>query len=423
MVGYSKRLFIGIALPIAENLVKDLRKLKDVTQIAIAGSLRRWKETIGDIDILASSTNPNLVMHTFINHPAVERVFAQGPTKTSVLVDEGIQVDLRVVNNESFGAALQYFTGSKAHNIVLRRLARQRKWKLSEYHLQDMKTNKIIAGSSEKAIYEALGLDWISPELREDTGEIEAALKHKLPSLIDEHDIRGDLHVHSNWSDGADTIEDLAKTAIARKYKYLAICDHSKNAAIVNGLDETRLKKQILHIRKLNEQFNNFKLLAGAEVNVLPDGSLDLSDTVLAETDLVIAAIHLTRKTRSSITDLLVSACYHDLVDIIAYPSKQIISQHPRFSIDFPTIFEVAKQQGVSLEINSSHQLKLTPELIRQAKELGVNFVVSTAAHRASQLGLIRYGVGLARRGWIEPKNVLNTLTFNQLRKCFQHIR
>ena len=421
MVGFSERMPIGDALPIAERLVADLQQLNEVTQIAIAGSLRRWKETIGDIDILVSSHKPLVVMQAFIEHPTVERILAQGPTKSSIHVKGGIQVDLRVVENESFGAALQYFTGSKAHNIALRSLARKRKWKLSEYHLLDTTNNKVIAGSTESAIYNALDMDWVPPELREDFGEVEAALQGNLPSLVQEHDIRGDLHVHSNWSDGADTIEDMAKAAIARKYEYLAICDHSKHVAAANGLDESRLRKQINHIHKLNKRLKKIHLLAGIEVDILPDGSLDLSDTVLSETDLVIAAIHLPSKTKKSITDLLIKACQHELVDAIAHPTGRILGQRTSFSIDFPNVFKVAKKYSVAFEINSSHRLDLSSKLSREAKEQGIGFMVNTDAHRASQLELIRYGVGLARRGWIEPSDVLNALPLDQLQKRLKH--
>ncbi len=422
MAGFSQRLFIGKALPIAEELVEDLQKIRDVTQIAIAGSLRRWKETIGDIDILVSSPTPSRVMKAFVDYPTVERILVQGPTKTSVRVNEGVQIDLRVVGIESFGAALQYFTGSKAHNIALRNLARQRKWKLSEYSLSDIETDEVIAGKTEAAIYKALDLEWIPPELREDMGELEAAQNHKLPSLIQISDLRGDFHVRSNWSDGTDTIKVMAKAAIARKYEYLAISDHSKHPAFAKGLDASRLKKQIDHIRKLDEQLDNFHLLVGVEVDILPDGSLNFPDELLSETDIVIAAVHLPLKTKTSITDLLVTACHHDLVDFIAHPSERIINSRPSFSVDFPAVFNAAKQQGVALEINSSQRLVLSAELTRQAKEQNLKFIVSTDAHQASHLDHIRYGVGIARRGWLETDDVLNTRTISQLKKLLKHL-
>lgn len=422
MAGFSQRLFIGEALPIAEELVEDLQKINAVTQIAIAGSLRRWKKTIGDIDILVSSPNPSRVMQAFIDYSTVEKVLVEGPTKTSVRVKEGIQIDLRVVGTESFGAALQYFTGSKAHNIALRNLARQRKWKLSEYSLSDTETDKVIAGKTEAAIYKALDLEWIPPELREDMGEIEAAQTHKLPSLIQISALRGDFHVHSNWSDGTDTIKAMAKAAIAHKYDYLAISDYSKHLAIGKGLDEAWLKKQITHIRKLDEQLDNLRLLAGVEVDILPDGSLDISDELLSKTDIVIAAIHLPSKTKTSITDLLVSACHHDLVDVITHPSGRIINQRPSFSVDFSAVFNAAKQQGVALEISSSPRLDLSAELTRQAKEQNLKFIVSTDAYQASHFNHIRYGVGIARRGWLETDDVLNTRTISQLQKSLKHL-
>lgn len=422
MTNYLTRLFIGEVLPIAEALVSDLQQIPEVQQIEIAGSLRRWRETIGDVDILAGASTPFLVMQAFVDHPITDRVLVQGQTKSSVIVQQGIQVDLRVVEPTSFGAALQYFTGSKAHNIALRRLARQQKWKLSEYHLVDTRTNTVIAGETEEAIYSALELDWIPPELREDSGEIEAASKYNLPLLIRLADLRGDLHVHSMWSDGADTIEDLVKAAIDRKYEYLAICDHSKHLAIANGLDEERLQKQIIHIHELNDQLENLQLLSGIEVDILPDGSFDLSDEVLAETDLVIAALHLPRKTKVPVTDLLVAACQHELVDILAHPTGRIINERPSFSLDFPRVLDAAKQYGTILEINSSPRLDLSPELSRRAKNAGIKFAVNTDAHRINQLDTMRYGVGLARRGWIESTDVVNTLSFKQLKKTLKHV-
>ncbi|MFW9831191.1 MAG: DNA polymerase/3'-5' exonuclease PolX [Candidatus Thorarchaeota archaeon] len=418
----SKRIFISSALPIAEALVADLKQLPEVLQIKIAGSLRRWRETIGDIDILVSASNPLLVMQRFIEHPTVERVLVQGPTKSSVVVQKGIQVDLRVVDTESFGAALQYFTGSTAHNIALRSLARHQKWKLSEYCLLDTQTDRVIAGETEEAIYKALNMDWVPPELRENTGEIEAAQAHKLPRLLELTDIKGDLHVHSTWSDGTDTIENIAKTAMNHKYKYLAICDHSNNKTLSNGLDEERLQEQILYIRELNKTLDNLHLLAGIEVEILPDGSLDLSDKILTETDIVVAGMHLETKPKTSITDLLVNACKHELVDILAHPTGHVFNQLSGFSIDFETLLDVAKRHGTILEISSFHQFDLTSELSRQAISKGIKFAVNTDAHSATGLAIIQYGVGFARRRWLESKDVINTYSLSQLRKILKHV-
>lgn len=421
MEGFAGRLFIGDVLPIAEKFVKDLRQLHKVEQIEIAGSLRRWRETIGDIDILVSSTEPQHVMQAFIDHPSVTRVLAQGPTKSSVLVKEDIQVDLRVIKPESFGAALQYFTGSKAHNIALRSLARQRGWKLSEYSLMDTRTEDVIAGAKEEAIYKALDMEWIPPELREDMGEIEAATKHKLPPLVKQSAIRGDLHIHTNWTDGKSSIEEMAQGAIKLGYEYLAICDHSKRVAIARGLDAARLRKQIKAIRKADESLSDLHLLAGIEVDVLPDGSLDLPNDVLAETDIVLAAIHLPSKIKTSVTDLLISACENEMVDVLAHPTGRIVGQRPAFEMDFEAILTVAKTHGVMLEINASHRLDLPAELIRRAKDQGLYFTINSDAHQVAHLELMRYGVGIARRGWLQAKNIANTKPFKELRKTLKH--
>ncbi len=417
------RIFIGKAFPIAQQLVEELEKLSEVKQIEVAGSLRRWKETVGDIDILVTSTDPTPIMQHFVNLPSVTQVLAHGVTKSSILIDEGIQADIRVIEPEAFGAALQYFTGSKTHNIALRRLARQHGWKLSEYGLFDLKTDQRIAGSTEEEIYQQLGMIWIPPELREDTGEIEAALQNRLPTLVHRDDICGDLHVHTNWSDGTETIEAMANAAKQRGYEYLGICDHSKQVRVVNGLDETRLREQIETIRILNKKIRGIRILAGIEVDILTDGSLDLSDDVLAETDLVVAAVHIYRKvSEEKMTDRLIQAMKNPHVDILAHPLGRIVGQRPPYPVNLDELIMAAKQHEVILEINALERLDLPDTAARVAQENGVKLAINTDAHHTSQLDAMIYGVAMARRGWVEASSVINTQPLEKLEKTLKHV-
>jgi DNA polymerase (family 10) len=420
---HKGRIFIGTAFPIAQRLVQVLKQLEGVEQIEVAGSLRRWKETVGDIDILVTSLNPTPVMDYFVNLPGVVQVLAHGPTKSSIILEEGIQADIRVIEPESFGAALQYFTGSKAHNILLRSLARQQGWKLSEYGLFDMKTDERIAGSTEESIYQKLGMPWIPPELREETGEIQAALENRLPTLIQQKHIRGELHVHTNWSDGKESIENMAKAAKQRGYEYIGICDHSKRVRMANGLDEKRLRAQIETIRRLDNKMRDIHILAGVEVDIHSDGSLDISDEVLAETDLVIAAIHFGRKaSEQEMTDRLIQAMTNPYVDILAHPTGRIVGQRTPYEVDLEALCIAARTQRVTLEINSLFRLDLPDTAARLAQDKGVKLVINTDAHDSSQLDAIVYGIGMARRGWVEVSSVINTLPYNQLKKRLKHV-
>ncbi len=421
---HKGRIFIGTAVPIAQRLVHELKQLEVVEQIEVAGSLRRWKETVGDIDILVTSHDPTPIMDSFVNLPGVAKVLAHGPTKSSIILEEGIQADIRVIEPESFGAALQYFTGSKAHNIILRSLARQQGWKLSEYGLFDVKTDERIAGSTEEGIYQKLGMPWIPPELREETGEIQAALENRLPTLIQQENIRGDLHVHTNWSDGKDTIEKMAKTARQRGYEYLGICDHSKQIRMANGLDEKRLLKQIETIRRIDKKMTGIHLLAGVEVDIHSDGSLDIQDDVLAQTDLVVAAVHFGRKaSEQEMTNHLSQALTNPNVDILAHPTGRIVGQRAPYEVNLEELSITAKKENVALEINSLFRLDLSDTAARLAQEKGTKLVINTDAHDSTQLNAIVYGIAMARRGWVEASSVINTMPFAQLRKTLKHVK
>jgi len=422
-VTHKGRAFIGKAYPIAQAIIDALRTLVEVKQIEVAGSLRRWKETVGDIDILVTSTDPTPIMQQFVTLPSVTQILAHGPTKSSVILEEGIQADIRVIEPQAFGAALQYFTGSKSHNIALRRLAQQQGQKLSEYGLFDRETNERIAGTTEEGIYQKLGMAWIPPELREDTGEIEASLQKKLPNLVKRENIRGDLHVHTNWSDGEETIEAMAKAAKQRGYEYLGICDHSKRLRIAKGLDETRLQEQIETIRNLKKTLRGIRVLSGIEVDILADGSLDLADEVLAETDLVVASIHYGRKvSETEMTNRIIQAMKNPYVDVIGHPLGRIVGRRSAYQVNLNELFQAAKQHKVALEINALERLDLPDTAARAAQEFGVKLVINTDAHNCAQLDAIIYGVAMARRGWVTPDSVINTFSLKKLEKTLKHI-
>jgi DNA polymerase (family 10) len=416
------RIYIGDAYPVAERIVAALRKNRAVQQIGVAGSLRRGQETIGDIDVLVASQNPAPVMAAFTQYPEVSRVLAQGTTKSSIVIGEKVQVDLRVVDPSSFGAALQYFTGSKLHNIALRRLAQKRGWKLSEYGLVDAKTEHVIASRTEESIYQALGMPLIPPELREDAGEIDAALASRLPQLVTDAAIHGDLHVHTTWSDGKDSLEAMVRAAQQRRYEYLAISDHSPLDPRAHGMDEKRLRSQIATIRALQAKVSDIRLLAGVEVDILPNGSLDLPDSVLAETDLVIAAVHVMDKADESMTERIVRACENAHVDILAHPTGRIINEQSAYKVDMEVVFDAAKRHRVVLEINGSRKMDLSAESAREAKARGLQFAITTDAHQVDEFSLMQFGVATARRAWLGPGDVINTGSLGQLNRILKHV-
>ncbi len=407
----QKRISLGSALPIAEEIIDKLNQQITLENISVAGSLRRNKETVGDIDIVVAS-NFKKVMDVFVQLPGVTEILGKGETKSSVRINEAFQVDLRVVAGESFGAALQYFTGSQAHNIKLRGLAKMQGLKINEYGV--FKSETKIAGANEEEFYGELGMLWIPPELREDRGEIELACQHKLPILIERSDIKGDLHVHSNYSDGHSTIRELAIKAQELGYEYLAICDHSKASNYANGVNEERLFCEMHEIDKLNNQLKDFKILKGTEVDILPDGSLDFSDEILKQLDIVVASIH--SAFNQNPTDRIIKAIKNPYVDIIAHPTGRLINIREGYEIDLDKIFQQAKITGTAIELNSHpDRLDLNDVSVKRAAELGVKIAVNTDAHQAVQLMNIKYGIGTARRGWLTKNNVQNCLSLHEL--------
>ncbi len=417
----QKRKLLSIALPIAEEIINYLKKLKEVETVQYAGSLRRMKETIGDIDILLISDNPAHVMEKFTNMQLVKQVIAKGKTKSTVLLKNNLQVDLRVLTKNRFGAGMQYFTGNKDHNIELRKIAIEEGYKLSEYGLFNKK-GRIVAGKTEKEVYNKLGLKYIEPELRENRGEIEAALKNKLPKLINYNDIKGDFHVHSRWSDGAESAEEIAKAAVNFGYEYVCITDHSKSQHIAHGLTEEDALKKIKAVKRVDSKLNNIRVLAGTEVDILSDGSLDYDDKLLKKFDIVVAAVHSRFKmSRESMTNRIIKAMENKNVHIIAHPTGRILGQREPYELDIDILFEKAKETNTFLEINAApERLDLNDVYVKAAIDSGLRLALGTDAHSISQLQNIRYGVAMARRGWCTKKHVINTLSFKQIKKVFK---
>lgn len=410
---------LGKVLPIANDILEHLKKKAPVDKIDLAGSLRRWKDTIKDIDILATSDNPKEVMRVFVHLPHVKDVLMHGPTKSTVIIHEDLQVDLRVVEKESYGAALAYFTGSKAHNIRLREMAMKKGLKINEYGIFREKDEKKIGGETEEDIYKILGLPYIPPELREDQGEIEAAQEGRLPRLVTAEDIKGDLHVHSKWSDGSHTFEQLVDAAKERGYSYIAITDHSKGLGIARGLTGERLLEQKKEINAVNKKLKGFRIIHGIEVDIRSDGSLDISDDVLKELDIVVASIHSGfKQPRKQLTYRLVSAMKNPYVSIIAHPTGRLIGERDAYDVDMDEIFATAKKTGTAIEINAYPlRLDINDTYAKRAKEMGIPIVIATDTHVINQFDYMRYGVSIARRGWLEKDDVLNTLEAEKLFK------
>ncbi|MFA0759533.1 MAG: hypothetical protein PVTTEEND_002220 [Candidatus Fervidibacter sp.] len=409
------RVPLHIALAIAERIVAELRELPQVEQILPAGSLRRWKETVGDLDILVATRKSEPVMERFVKLPEVQKVLAHGTTKSSVLMANNLQVDLRAVDPESFGAASQYFTGSKAHNIALRNRALKLGLTINEYGVFREATGEKVAGETEESVYEAVGLIWIPPELREDRGELEAAERRALPHLVTLEDIRGELHCHTKWSDGANTVEEMARAARERGYEYLAITDHSPPMGW--GVKPENFRKLIGEIRQVSERLG-FPILAGIEVDIAPDGSLHMDEDILRQLDIVIASVHSAMKmSREEMTKRILKAMENPLVHIIGHPTGRLINQRPPYEVDLEALVEKARQTGVALEINGSpERLDLNDENARYAKEAGVLLSLGTDAHHDDHLDFMRFAVAVARRAWCEPANILNTRPYEQLR-------
>ncbi len=415
------RFLLGDILPKAKEIYEKLKNLKEVERIDMAGSLRRKKETIGDVDFLVISKNPGPIMDFFVKLPGVIKVWAKGATKSSIrLKDGGFDVDIRVVPKKSFGAALQYFTGSKEHNIETRKIAMDKGLKLSEYGL--FRGPRMVASQTEEDIYRALDMDWIEPELRENQGEIELSLKHKLPRIVGYQDIKGDLHVHSDWDGGVNSILEMAKAAQSMGYEYIGISDHTKFLRIEHGLDEKRLEQRNKEIDKLNQKFKNFRILKGAETNILKDGSIDIKDEALKKLDYVIAGIHSNFKMeKDEMTERMIKAMRNPNVDVISHPTGRILKKRDEYRIDFDAILKVAKETGTILEINSyPERLDLNDQNIRRAKEAGVKMVINTDSHQRDQLRFMELGITQARRGWAQKEDIINCWPLEKLLKFFK---
>jgi len=418
----DQRIPIGQALPVVEDILKSLSSLPGVKNMIPAGSLRRFRETVGDIDIMGTADNPEKVINKFVALPVVKEVLARGPTKASVLLSPGLQADLRMVEHDSFGSLLQYFTGSKQHNITLRTKYQKKGLKLSEYGITDVAHDRLEKFTTEEAFYKRLGMQYIPPEIREDQGEIELSEKHSIPRLVDLRDIKGDFHVHSKWSDGNNTIEDMAEAAKDAGYKYIAITDHSKGLGIAHGLTEERLKEQVLEIRRLNQKLKGFHILCGIEVDIRADGSIDMPDHMMAQLDCVVGAIHSSfNQSEERITRRIIKAIENPHIDIIAHPTSRLIGEREPTAVDIEAVFEAAVKHKKALEINAMPtRLDLKDIHIHRARELGAMLAIGTDSHIAEQLRLMRFGIGIARRGWCEPRHILNCLSLEKVLAFFK---
>ncbi|MDD4990418.1 MAG: DNA polymerase/3'-5' exonuclease PolX [Candidatus Pacebacteria bacterium] len=418
------RFLLGEILPVVKEVSQKLKSQKEVQEVNSAGSVRRMKETIGDVDFLVISEKPAKVMDYFCSLRGIIKVLAKGKTRSSVKMEQGFDMDIRVISKESYGAALQYFTGSKEHNIVLRKIAIGRGLKLNEYGLFHGK--KIVASKTEQEIYKALGLAWMEPEIRENQGEIEAALRQaqgklSLPKLIGFNELLGDLHIHSNWAGGINSIEELAQFAMKMGYQYIGIADHTKFLKIEHGLNEKELAKRSVEIKKLNQKFKNqgsgFKILSGCEANILADGSLDIDNAALAKLDFVIAGVHSQLKMpKQEMTERIIKAMENPYVDIISHPTGRLIQKRDEYAIDFEKILKAAKRTNTVLEINSyPMRLDLKDIYIKKAKTTGVKMIINSDTHQKEQMPFVEYGISQARRGWAEKKDIINAWPLDKL--------
>lgn len=414
--GEEKRFKLAIATQYAEALITYLKESPGVKQVVAAGSYRRAKETIGDLDILVTASPGSSVMDRFASYPEVEEVLAQGATKASLRLACKLQVDVRVVPKESYGAALQYFTGSKAHNVALRQMAQQQGLKINEYGV--FKGDQSVAGATEESVYASVGLPWIPPELRENRGEFDAARAGRLPTLVEVADLKGDLHAHSKATDGQNSMKEMAEAARDRGLEYLAITDHSRRLAMAKGLDPKRLFEQLEEIDRLNETSIGITLLKGIEVDILEDGSLDLPDDDLSRLDLVVGAVHSHfRLSRQKQTERILRAMDHPYFTILAHPTGRLIDERVPYDVDMPRVIRHARERGCFLEVNAHPiRLDLADTDCQAAKEAGVMVSINSDAHSTLDFGNLRYGVGQARRGWMEKHDVLNARPLPVLR-------
>lgn len=400
-----------------ETIIERFKKFKEVKKIEVAGSYRRKKETVGDIDILIASSFPLKIMNEFVSMPNVLKIWSKGETKASVRMVKGYDVDLRIVDINSFGSAMQYFTGSKEHNIALRKLAISKGYKLNEYGL--FKNNISKAGKTEEEIYNKLGMQYICPELRENRGEIELALKNKLPKLVELSDIKGDFHTHSSFAGTNISMEEIIEKAILKGYEYIGISDHTKDLKIENGLNEERLLLQKKEIKKLNEKYSSkIRIFHGAEVNILKDGSLDIKSEVLKQLDYVNIGIHSHFKmSKEKMTNRILKAMSNPYVTCLVHPTGKIVNKRDSYDLDLEKIFKFAKTNNVLLEVNSSERLDLNSLNIRKAKEMGCKFFINTDTHNLRQLERMEFGVNEARRGFAEKKDIVNTMPREEIEK------
>ncbi len=409
----EKRILLGRALPLVREITEEMSKCKCVSRMVAVGSLRRRKETVGDIDIIAISDAPEDAMDHFTHITMASQVIAKGTTKSVIVTPAGLQVDLRLLPEENYYSLLQHSTGSKEHNIRLREYALTRGLSLSEYGAHDLNTGKLITFKSEQGLYRALGLQYIPPELRENQGELEAAMKNALPTLIDIHDIKGDLHVHSDWSDGTSTIRELALKARSLAYDYIAITDHSRSLGVANGLDEDEFISQWNDIAEVNRELGKRgpTVLKGVELDIKADGTLDLPDDVLERFDVVVASVHLAmNQDRDTMTERVLRAVRNPNVDILAHPTGRLLERREPINIDLAALFKAAEETGTILEVNGyPDRMDLNGRNCKFAKEMGAKMVLSTDAHNTFSLDLMEYAVFMARRGWLEKKDVTNT--------------
>ena len=414
------RFTLGAALPLILEIRGRLSELAYVDEVEVAGSIRRRKETVGDADILATSRKPEKVMDFFVSMPEVAHVLGKGKTKTMIKLKNGLDVDLRVVPDESFGAALNYFTGSKDHNVALRRIAQEKGLKLNEYGL--FRGGKRIAGKTEEEIYKALGLSFIPPEIREDQGEIDAAEKGKVPDLVGTHDLRGDLQIQTTWTDGANSIEEMAEEARRLGLEYIAITDHTKGLAMTGGSDEKKLLRQMAPIEKINRSLKGISVLKGAEVNINKDGTLDIKDEVLAELDVVGIAVHSHfNLSRKEMTERIKRAMHNPHADILFHPTGRVIQKREPYDVDMDEIIKTAKETGTVLEVDAyPDRLDLKDEHVRMSVEAGVKLVIDSDAHSVNHVRFLEFGVAQARRGWAQKKDILNTLPQGEFLKSLK---
>jgi DNA polymerase (family 10) len=419
-VSTERRLGLADAEATAGPLVEYLQRVSGVKAVEVAGSFRRRRETVGDLDVLVSAARGAPVMDELVAYEDVVEVVSKGPTRATVRLRAGLQVDVRVVAPPSFGSALHYFTGSKAHNIAVRRLAMAKGLKLNEYGI--FREKQRIGGRTEQEVFAAVGLEYIAPELREDRGEIEAARSKNLPALVELGHIRGDLHCHTRATDGRDTLEAMAKAAAARGYEYLSINDHSRHVTVAHGLDSRRLQQQIRAIDRLNDKLDGLVVLKSVEVDILDNGALDLPDSVLKQLDFTVCAIHYGfGRSRAKQTERILRAMDHPCFNILAHPTGRLIDARDPYDIDLERVLEAARERGRILELNAQpDRLDLDDRACRMAREAGVRVAISTDAHSTTDLALMRFGIGQARRGWLERNDVINTRPLAELRRLLR---